>query len=46
MAPPAIPAQAADPTRIPSPLYRMTLEQYESPIASGSFTKRDNVRSG
>ncbi len=43
MALPAIPAQPAGPTRIPSPLYRMTLEQYESLIASGFFPKRDDV---
>jgi len=43
MAPPAVPAQPAGPTRIPSPLYRMTLEQYESLITSGFFTKRDDV---
>jgi Uma2 family endonuclease len=40
---PAVPAQPAGPTRIPSPLYRMTLEQYESLIASGFFAKRDDV---
>jgi Uma2 family endonuclease len=43
MAPPAVPARPAGPTRIPSPLYRMTLEQYESLITSGFFTKRDDV---
>jgi Uma2 family endonuclease len=43
MAPPAVPAQPVGPTRIPSPLYRMTLEQYESLITSGFFTKRDDV---
>jgi len=36
-------APPAGPTRIPSPLYRMTLEQYESLITSGFFTKRDDV---
>ena len=40
---PTVPAQPAGPTRIPSPLYRMTLEQYESLIASGFFTKHDDV---
>jgi Uma2 family endonuclease len=40
---PAIPTQPARPIRIPSPLYRMTLEQYESLIASGFFTKHDDV---
>jgi Uma2 family endonuclease len=40
---PAVPAQPAGPTRIPSPLYRMTLEQYDSLIASGFFAKRDDV---
>jgi Uma2 family endonuclease len=30
-----------DPGWIPSPLYRMTLEQYEALVASGVFTKRD-----
>ena len=40
MPPMALPA---GPIRIPSPLYRMTLEQYESLIASGFFTKRDDV---
>ena len=40
---PAMPTQPAGPIRIPSPLYRMTLEQYESLIASGFFTKRDDV---
>ena len=40
---PAMPTQPADPIRIPWPLYRMTLEKYESLIASGFFTKRDDV---
>jgi Uma2 family endonuclease len=43
LAPLAVPGQPAALTRIPSPLYRMTLEQYESLIASGFFTKRDDV---
>jgi hypothetical protein len=30
-----------DPGWIPSPLYRMSLEQYEAMVASGVFTKRD-----
>jgi Uma2 family endonuclease len=30
-----------DPQWIPSPLYRMSLEQYEAMVASGVFTKRD-----
>lgn len=34
---------AARPGWIPSSLYRMTLEKYESLIASGFFTKRDDV---
>ena len=40
---PAMPAQPAGPIRIPSRLYRMTLEQYESLIASGFFPKQDDV---
>jgi Uma2 family endonuclease len=40
---PAIPTQPARPIRIPSPLYRMSLEQYESLIATGFFTKHDDV---
>src|SRR5262249_52301796 len=32
---------AVDPGWIPSPLYRMSLEQYEAMVASGVFTKRD-----
>jgi Uma2 family endonuclease len=40
---PAMPIQPAGPIRIPSPLYRMTLEKYESLIASGVFNKRDRV---
>ena len=39
----SMPAQPAGPTRIPWPLYRMSLEQYESLIASGFFDKRDDV---
>src|SRR5438046_8816468 len=31
----------ADPGWVPSPLYRMTLEQYEAMVASGAFTARD-----
>jgi len=34
---------AAGPNWIPWPLYRMTLEQYESLIASGFFAKGDDV---
>ena len=41
---PAMPIQPAGPNRTPSPLYRMTLEQYESLIASGFFTKHDDVQ--
>ncbi len=40
---PAMPTQPAGPIRIPSPLYRMTLEKYESLIASGFFAKHDDV---
>src|SRR5438045_5511312 len=31
----------ADSGWVPSPLYRMTLEQYEAMVASGAFTARD-----
>jgi Uma2 family endonuclease len=34
---------AGPPSWIPPSLYRMTLEQYESLIASGFFTERDDV---
>ena len=40
---PAMPTQPAGPNRIPSPLYRMTLEQYESLIATGFFPEQDDV---
>ena len=40
---PAMPTQPAGPIRIPWPLYRMSLEQYESLIASGFFAKQDDV---
>jgi Uma2 family endonuclease len=40
---PAMPTQPAGPTRIPSRLYRMTLEQYESLIAAGFFPMQDDV---
>ncbi len=40
---PAMPTQPAGPIRIPSRLYRMSLEQYESLIASGFFSKQDDV---
>jgi len=30
--------------RVPSSLYRMTLKQYETMIAAGSFTKRDRIQ--
>jgi Uma2 family endonuclease len=40
----SMPTQPAGPIRIPWPLYRMTLEKYESLIASGFFTKRDDVQ--
>ena len=33
--------QTVDPGWIPSPLYRMSLEQYEAMVAAGVFTKRD-----
>jgi hypothetical protein len=33
-----------DPAWVPSPLYRMSLEQYEAIIAAGAFTKRDRVQ--
>ena len=38
----AIPStiQPADSGWIPSPLYRMTVEQYEAMVASGVFTSR------
>ena len=36
---PTIPT--ADPGWIPSPLFRMTVEQYEAMVASGAFSKRD-----
>jgi Uma2 family endonuclease len=38
-----MPIQPAAPIRIPWPLYRMTLEKYESLIASGFFAKQDDV---
>jgi Uma2 family endonuclease len=41
---PAVPTQPAVPARIPWPLYRMTLEQYESLIATGFFSKQDDVQ--
>ena len=31
------------PDWVPSPLYRISLVQYEAMIASGAFTKRDRV---
>ena len=39
----SMPTQPAGPTWIPWSLYRMTLEQYESLIASGFFAKQDDV---
>jgi Uma2 family endonuclease len=39
----SMPTQPAGPIWIPGPLYRMTLEQYESLIASGFFAKGDDV---
>jgi Uma2 family endonuclease len=39
----SMPTQPAGPIRIPRPLYRMSLEQYESLIATGFFTKHDDV---
>ena len=40
----SMPTQPAGPTWIPWSLYRMTLEQYESLIASGFFAKQDDVQ--
>jgi hypothetical protein len=40
MQPPDAPT---DPAWVPSPLYRMSLEQYEAMIAFSAFTKRDRV---
>ena len=40
---PAAPAQPAGPILVPWPLYRMSLEKYESLIASGFFTRGDDV---
>jgi Uma2 family endonuclease len=39
----SMPTQPVGPIRIPWPLYRMTLEQYESLIASGFFAEGDDV---
>jgi Uma2 family endonuclease len=39
----SMPTQPAGPIRIPWPLYRMSLEQYESLIATGFFSKQDDV---
>jgi Uma2 family endonuclease len=39
----SMPTQPAGPIRIPWPLYRMSLEQYESLIATGFFAKHDDV---
>jgi Uma2 family endonuclease len=39
----SMPTQPAGPIRIPWPLYRMSLEQYESLIATGFFPKHDDV---
>ena len=39
----SMPTQPAGPIRIPWPLYRMTLEQYESLIATGFFPEHDDV---
>jgi Uma2 family endonuclease len=39
----SMPTQPASPIRIPWPLYRMSLEQYESLIATGFFAKHDDV---
>jgi Uma2 family endonuclease len=33
----------AEPIWIPSPLYRMTVAQYEAMVASGAFSERDRV---
>ena len=37
------PVSPLDPAWVPSPLYRMSLEQYEAMIAFSAFTKRDRV---
>ena len=39
----SMPTQPAGPIPIPWPLYRMTVEQYESLIASGFFAQGDDV---
>ena len=39
----SMPTQPAAPIRIPWPLYRMTVEQYESLIATGFFAEQDDV---
>jgi len=44
VAPMQPPVSPMDPAWVPSPLYRMSLEQYEAMIASGAFTKRDRVQ--
>lgn len=44
VAPMQPPVSPMDPTWVPTPLYRMSLEQYEAMIASGAFTKRDRVQ--
>jgi hypothetical protein len=41
--PPRPTIRAADPGWIPSPLYRMTVEQYEAMVASGAFKARDRL---
>jgi hypothetical protein len=37
------PMPAADPQWVPSPLYRMTVEQYEALVDSGAFNDRDRI---
>jgi hypothetical protein len=44
VAPMQPPVSPMDPAWVPSPLYRMSLGQYEALIASGAFTKRDRVQ--
>src|SRR5947209_11410986 len=43
IAPTQLMTMPADPTWIPSTLYRLTLDQYEAMVESGIFTGRDRV---
>jgi hypothetical protein len=43
MEPMTAPADSADPAWIPSPLYRLTLEQYEAMVDAGIFTEHDRL---